>query len=286
MVLRDAAFASMTYEAWQEATAPKVQGSWNLHTLLPTDMDFFVTLSSLSGIVGWRGQANYAAGNSFQDALVRHRVAKVQRAAALDLGPVFSMGVMTENEDLRTRLGEMVAPMTKTELFALLDYYCNPAVDKGRDLPSTAPLRCQAVVGLARWSSDKMALYLKKPMFCGLAISNSMTAADGGANPQKIDVRSIFEKASSLIEAGEAVTKALASKLSSTLSLTLEELDTEVPMHTFGVDSLVAVELRNWFVKEVHADIAIFDILGGSTISTAGALAAAKSKYTKIEWTE
>ena len=35
-------------------------------------------------------------------------------------------------------------------------------------------------------------------------------------------------------------------------------------MHTYGVDSLVAVELRNWFSRSLKLDVAIFDIVGGS----------------------
>src|SRR5690349_522221 len=46
MVLQDAIFENMTYEDFVSATRPKIQGSWNLHNLLPKDLDFFVCLSS------------------------------------------------------------------------------------------------------------------------------------------------------------------------------------------------------------------------------------------------
>ena len=39
-------------------------GSWNLHELMPRDLDFFIMLSSLAGILGNRGQSNYRAGNN------------------------------------------------------------------------------------------------------------------------------------------------------------------------------------------------------------------------------
>ena len=52
----------MTHEQFQGVISPKVQGSWNLHHLLPKDMDFFILLSSSAGIAGSRGQGNYAAG--------------------------------------------------------------------------------------------------------------------------------------------------------------------------------------------------------------------------------
>ncbi|KAL9110459.1 MAG: hypothetical protein Q9227_005003 [Pyrenula ochraceoflavens] len=291
MVLRDAAFPSMTYEAWKAATGPKVQGTWNLHIVLPKNLDFFITLSSICGIVGSRGQANYAAGNTFQDALARYRASIGEHAAALDLGPLFTMGIMTEDKDLRKRWEHMVdQPVTEAELYALLDCYWNTSIDEGCALQRSVPLRCQVTVGLARWFSSTTRGVFEKPMCRNIAIGDNVAAGVRGANgkdgQQRVNFASVFANAASLDDAAEAVTRALARKLSSTLSLSLEEIDESTPMHNFGVDSLVAVELRNWFAKEVHADIAIFDILGGATAATIGTLAATKSKYHKSEWSQ
>ena len=76
--------------------APKVQGSWNLHDLLPRGMDFFICLSSVSGVVGGGGQANYAAANTYMDALVRYRTMRGEKATAIDLGWMESEGVAAE----------------------------------------------------------------------------------------------------------------------------------------------------------------------------------------------
>jgi len=53
-------------------------------------------------------------------------------------------------------------------------------------------------------------------------------------------------------------------------------------MHLYGVDSLIAVELRNWFT-EFSADIAIFEILGGATFKAVGGLAALRGCSGKFE---
>jgi KR domain len=55
----------MTPEQWSQSVNPKAAGTWNLHRFLPRDMDFFVMLSSSSGVAGNRGQSNYAAGKEF-----------------------------------------------------------------------------------------------------------------------------------------------------------------------------------------------------------------------------
>ncbi len=57
------------------------------------------------------------------------------------------------------------------------------------------------------------------------------------------------------------------SKLSKVLSMPQENIDASKPMHVFGVDSLVAVEIRNWFNKKLNANVTVFDILGNASIS-------------------
>ena len=82
----------MTLENFEAALHPKVRGSWNLHTMLPKELDFFVLLSSTAGIFGSRGQSNYATANTYQDALARYRVSLGQRAVSLNLGRVSRIG--------------------------------------------------------------------------------------------------------------------------------------------------------------------------------------------------
>jgi NADP-dependent 3-hydroxy acid dehydrogenase YdfG len=93
MSLADAAFTNMTPEQWTLSVNPKAAGAWNLHEILPKDLDFFVMLSSSSGIAGTRGQANYAAGNTFLDALAHYRVSRGLKAVSIDIGPVLGAGV-------------------------------------------------------------------------------------------------------------------------------------------------------------------------------------------------
>jgi hypothetical protein len=70
-----------------------MQGSRNLHDLMPKELDFFVSLSSSTGVISARGQANYATGNSFQDALAQHRRSLGLAAVSLDLGLILGAGV-------------------------------------------------------------------------------------------------------------------------------------------------------------------------------------------------
>ena len=91
----------------------------------------------------------------------------------------------------------------------------------------------------------------------------------------------VFDSAQSLTEARDAVIHGLTARLSKALTIPIAEIDADKPLHQYGVDSLVAVELRSWFAKELQADIAVFDILGSATITSVGQLATSKSKLAK-----
>lgn len=138
-------FENMSIDDWHTAIKPKVDASWNLHqVLLDKDLDFFILLSSTSGIVGNRGQSNYCAGNTYQDALARYRVSQGLPATSLDLGMILSVGFVAENAELIGHLrAEGFTAMREEEFHALLDGLCGPS---GSSVPSL--LKSQICLGL------------------------------------------------------------------------------------------------------------------------------------------
>lgn len=275
----------MTFEDWKLSIAPKVQGSWNLHNLLPRGMDFFICLSSVSGIVGGGGQANYAAANTYMDALVQYRMMRGEKATALDLGWMESEGVAAESSFLSTSLAATgcLIPISSAQFHALLDHYCNPGL-----IP--APLTSQAIIGLdipatMQAKGMKEPHWMQRRTFRHLHLIN----LDGPslANSEKvINYATMFRNAASLEDASQVVTEGLVRKLSRVLSIPREDMDTSKPLHTYGVDSLLAVELRNYFAKELDADMAIFDIMGGSSIESVSMLVTRKSSLHQASWTK
>ncbi len=87
-VLEDAVLENQTEEKFLKAFAPKVRGAWNLHKLSEKmPLDFFITFSSIASVMGSSGQANYAAANAFLDTLATFRRTKGLKAQNINWGP-------------------------------------------------------------------------------------------------------------------------------------------------------------------------------------------------------
>jgi len=281
----------MSLEDYTTVIRPKAHGSWNLHLHLPQDMDFFILLSSASGIVGTRGQGNYASGNTYQDALANYRVSRGQKCIALDLGLVLSVGYAAGNTEIIDSLKQLgYMGIREAEFLAMLEYLCDPA------LPLPSPFQSQIVTGIeipkglkAKDSREGMywAGWARRPMFRNLAHIDghldstiASTAGQKGASSEiddVVDYEALFKAAGSPAAAGRHVVQGLKRKLSKMLCISEEDVDAQKPMHTFGVDSLVAVEVRYWLAKSFKADVSIFEIMGNESLAELGAVIARKS---------
>ena len=266
MESQDSLFENMTLKTFNAAIKPKVDGSWNLHKLLPRDLEFFILLSSACGITGVRGQANYASGNTYQDALARHRIRNGQKAVSIDLGMIVSSGYVADRPQVlegMKRLG--YPPLHEAELLSLLEYHCDPA------LPLLSPLKCQVIIGLETPASLR-AQNIEEVYWMNRSQFRAMHQMDSTSNTARGDAEDTTENtvllsgAKSVADAAKIISESLVKKLSRILSMPQEDIDSSRPMHVVGVDSLVAVEVRNWFGKELNTEIMIFEILGNNSI--------------------
>ncbi len=228
-------------------------------------------------MIGQGGQANYAAGNTYKDALAHYRIAQREKTVSIDLGVMVSEGFLSENEFLLHRIMDsgFYVPLKHTELFALLDYYCDPALD------ILTTQTCQTVVGIETPASlhakgVEEAPWMRKPLFRHMYQVRGDTILTPGTSNDFVDFRTLFTSVGSIPEAGSIALQALIKKLSQNLSTSSEGIDPDKPVHSYGVDSLLVIELRTWIAKEFAAEMVVFEILGGTT-ATAMAMTIARN---------
>ncbi|KAI0169915.1 hypothetical protein GGR52DRAFT_592520 [Hypoxylon sp. FL1284] len=280
MVINDAVFANMTHDQWDVTMRSKAHTAWNLDKLLPKSLDFFVLLASISGIYGGLLQSNYAAGCTFQDSLARRRVARGQKAISFDLGWMRNVGIVSETatySQTRQEAADM-NPIEDKELLALLDIYCRP------DRPVELPSRSQLVIGpitIAECAARNMPVpaTVSRPMFSPFSIPLNNPHGTAPAADGVLDFAAMFRDASVFDDRADVVVRGLVTKLARACSLAPDDVEPSKQLSDYGVDSLMAVELRNWISKDFAANVAAFDIVGGGvSIASIGALVVEKSQ--------
>ncbi|KAI1342766.1 hypothetical protein F5Y15DRAFT_428725 [Xylariaceae sp. FL0016] len=277
MHLEDSIFENMTHEQWRTTIQSKAVTSWNLHELLPDSLDFFILLSSLSGVYGSAGQSNYAAGCTFQDALARHRTSLGQKGLSLDVGWMRNIGIIAESEALqkRRKYAADMGQIEDTELMAVLDIYCDPS-----STAASENLTSQVLIGVVT-PADVLAAgqeppkTMMTPLFSGFSHHSGPVLGNGN---KEASLASLFRQATDPSQRAEIVVRGLTLKLSRSLSISPDEIEISKPLSEYGVDSLMAVELRNWMRQDFQAAVAVFDIMGGTPIGRIGELVVEKSE--------
>lgn len=285
MQLRDSAFEFMDHDQWEGCLAPKVQGTWNLHKHLPTDMDFFVMLSSVAGLVGNRGQSNYAAGNTFQDALAVYRRSKGMAATCLDLCNIMSVGFVAENQETLNKNPLFFFShdgIREDEFLSFIEFH----LDAERAARIGAP---QVAVGLAPLSVFRQRglpepTFIKTPLFRTLrSASEGILEKDGASDEEGgVSVTNALKFAESLDAATVLVSDALVKRLSRTMRIPIADIDISKPIHVYGVDSLVAMEVRNYLASECGCEISVLDIMGNKPIELLSRDIAKGSKFVRL----
>jgi len=114
---------------------PKMKGAWNLHHItLDMPLKYFVMFSSISALIGNKGQGNYVAANCFLDSLCKFRRAIGKVGVSINWGLLSEVGVASQNLELQSYLQSMgMKGFTVKEAIAAFDFvmrndFCNIGV--------------------------------------------------------------------------------------------------------------------------------------------------------------
>jgi hypothetical protein len=282
MMLCDRSFVRMTLEEWNMAVDPKVKGTWNLHNASVSanaELDFFVLFSSVSGVFGLPGQINYAGANTFLDAFSRYRLSLGLPACAIALGIVEGVGYAAEQDEILQKLkaaGGLGNTVSVAELLSAVETAMTPMTSKSSPEPSNFGVGIRPNFPLTDqrnrliWKKD-----IRMSVFHNTATAGTtVTSASGGCletfiTQAKGDAALLCQPDSAQLLAVE-----IGKKVFSFLLKPEEDLVTSCSLSELGMDSLVAIEVKQWWKATFEFDISVLELMGMGSLDVLGEHAA------------
>ncbi|WDV49619.1 type I polyketide synthase [Streptomyces coeruleorubidus] len=241
-VLDDGVLDSLTPERLAAVLRPKADAAWNLHELTrDMGLSAFVLFSSVSGLLGRAGQGNYAAANSFLDALAHRRAAEGLPAVSLGWGPwEHAGGMAADPPPQRSQPRDVLVPLSTRQGLALFD----------AALGSTEPVLAPILLDRAALRSG--AGHLPPPLR-GLVRQHRPTAAatasgSAGSPGQMLEPGAWRKRLAAMPpgERGSALVELLRADVAAVLGYPhADALPAGKSLADLGFDSLTAVQIRN-----------------------------------------
>ena len=257
-VLQDGLLVQLDAAALDTVLRPKVKGGWLLHRLLQdAPLDFFVLFSSAGSVLGQPGQGNYAAANAFLDALAHHRHAQGQPALSINWGAWADEG-----------FADSVGGKRLASRLALLG------------ISSIAPEQALDVLGrlLGQGATQVVAVPVNWKQYRESYPAGSASRLLSELAREEVEVPrptgGKSERRDALLAAAPAERRQLlhsylSEQVARVLGLSPSKLDVQQPLSLLGLDSLMAVELKNRIAVDLKVNVPVVNLLQGFSVDQA-----------------
>jgi acyl transferase domain-containing protein/acyl-CoA synthetase (AMP-forming)/AMP-acid ligase II/acyl carrier protein len=237
---------------FKSVMAPKVNGAWNLHELtagLP--LDFFVMFSSVASLLGTPGQGNYVVANAYLDALAHHRRAAGLPALSVNWGGWSEVGLLARHGDAG-------------DIFALRGF-SSMTPEQGLDALEKL-LRhdfAQVAVVPVDWTQLREAY----PQLARVPFFADVLRAGTPLKPSATALTRAALLAAPADSRHDRLCAYLCEQLARTLGVAAAEVDANRPINTMGIDSLMALEMKNRIETELGMAVPVVRFLEGANMS-------------------
>jgi NAD(P)-dependent dehydrogenase (short-subunit alcohol dehydrogenase family) len=293
IALADEAFLRMTIEDWNTSVEPKVKGTWNILEITKSrglDLDFLVLISSLSGIVGQTGQANYSSANTFLDAFSQYSTIQGLPCTTITFGVIEGIGVMSNNVELLKKLqGSGWRLNNESELIEAVDSAIQLQTTK-RDINTKQTLApssintvdktrfifglCPTVPLSSPDSSTNLRADVRMAVYRNSKRQSNKSAVSEDALRTLLNTA---KKDASILESSESVSLLamdIGKKLCSLLLLPDNDLSPTMKTGEMGLDSMVAVEMGAWWKLTFGLEMSMLEMVSMGTLEALGKRAA------------
>ena len=251
---------NLTTEALMEVFRPKVIGGWLLHKHLKSQkLDFFVSFSSGASLFGSAAQGNYAAAGEFLDALAHYQRTLGQAALSIDWGAVSETGFGATAEGKRVH-----------------EYWEGHGIQRITPRQVLAALELLIPQNLARVGVLKLDWKLLQEFYPQITALPLVRHLVDGKQKTDVEVNKAVASGSIILatlmqaksdERAQILQSYLSEQVAGVLRMPADLLDSNQPLTALGLDSLMAIELKNRLELELAVRIPIVTFLQGPSIA-------------------
>ncbi|RYP61834.1 hypothetical protein DL770_009703 [Monosporascus sp. CRB-9-2] len=275
-VLQGAMVLSMTLSEFQDVIKPKVQGTKYLADAFTTEsLDFFVLLSSLAGVLGTPSQANYAASSTFQNMFAHSKAfSGCNKFISLDLPLIEGTHWISEERAAwLARQGGQTVPMGT--VLSVLDYAMSGRAFKDGFAQIAFGLSPQYLQERAKNGSHIA------PLLRNLCARDNRDAGSRAERKVERSVESLVAQAPTVQDAEKVMLEAIRDRISSLTAGDVSEISLDSPLVNLGLDSLIAIEIKNWITSTLQAPTQVGEILDSPNLRALASLVTERSGLVK-----
>jgi myxalamid-type polyketide synthase MxaB len=247
-VLDDGVLSQQNWSRFEKVMSPKVAGTWNLHTLTQNmDLDFFVLFSSAAAVLGSAGQGNYAVANSFMDGLAHYRRSHGLAAMSINWGSWSEVGMAAALASNRraSRDADSIQPSEGMEILEKLL----------RKQPA------QTIVLPVNW--NRFTGKQVQPLLRQIVRVKEQSRSNASAVQLLEQIKTLSPN-----EQQNAFQEYARQQVISILGLDASHtLHADRALTDLGLDSLMAVELKNKVEGDLHVNIPVTFFLEEATVA-------------------
>ena len=238
-VLDDGMIGFMDWSRFEKVMAPKVNGALHLHNLTQhkfqhSPLEFFISFSSIASLLGSPGQSNYAVANAFLDGLMHHRRAQGLPGTSINWGPWAEIGMAAAAQVEDKFSGS----------FGINALTPDKAIEAFERVLKDNPVQ----IGIAAFEWDKIVTHLgfdKPPAYLSHIQMKKSSASDSDIKKMAEELMASLEEVPPS-ERQDILIDTMCEQLARVMGYDRpDQIDPHKPLQELGLDSLMAVEMRN-----------------------------------------